>query len=266
MELVMKVGGWKRTKIGYVLFYRCPECAKCQEMILRDANGQAECFACDKKFPHDSFVQVRLRRKIVVCSRCSADVPLTPSYFGVVGLGYICSECHSYVAVAYGMQAVNPTTVLKPNWNPIVWKRCEVVDKNTAFTVCRTRRDYLVVQLLQAMVKEEDSRFLFVREKDQLAGLYVDIARRKYLGFLVWNVADAHAVLRQVFIVPGERRRGLALRLVDFWVARYADKVNTTFGIESPNEKALNLHIKLGHIVQEGDSVRGVKCFFVQGL
>lgn len=51
--------------------------------------------------------------------------------------------------------------------------------------------------------------------------------------------------------------------LVTFWVDRYADKLRTSFGIEAPNEMALNLHIKLGHAPEDGDSEKGLKCFFV---
>ena len=261
MKLVVKVGGWKRKKTAQVQFYRCPDCAHCQETIFWGPDELAECFSCHKRFPHRAFTPAKVRRIIAVCRECGADVPLTPSYFGIAGLGYICSECKSYVAIAYGMQTVNPTTVLQPAWNPGVRKRGELVSKNLVFTRCRTKKDYLIVQLLQAFVKEEDSRFLFVRDKEQSAGLYLDVAKRKYLGFLVWNKSDEHAILRQIFIVPHKRRKGLASRLVTFWIERYANKVNDTFGIESPNEKALNLHIKLGHVIQEGESVKGVKCF-----
>jgi GNAT superfamily N-acetyltransferase len=235
-------------------------------MISWRADQMAECYRCNRRSPKDAFGLARVRRVVAECRECGADVSLTPSNFGFAGLGYICSQCGNYVAASYGMQTVDPTTALNPNWNPTIQKRGDPVDKNTVLMRCRTKKDFLVVRLLQVAAKAEDSRLMFARDEDQDAGLYFDTARRKYLGFIVWSVSDEHAVLRQIFIVPDERRKGLAAKLVSFWVEHYADKVNDTFGIESPNEKALNLHTKLGHARMEGDSVKGLKCFFVSGL
>ena len=49
-------------------------------------------------------------------------------------------------------------------------------------------------------------------------------------------------------------------------VNQHADKLNSKFGIEAPNENAIALHLKLGHIKAEGDSYFGVKCFLVQSF
>jgi acetyltransferase (GNAT) family protein len=103
---------------------------------------------------------------------------------------------------------------------------------------------------------------MFVRDGEESAGLVLDQKTGEYLGFIVWNVSAGHAILRQIFTVQDERRRGLAERLVVYWVTRYADELSDTFGVESPNDKASNLHIKLGHMVKEGDGLKGIKCFF----
>jgi GNAT superfamily N-acetyltransferase len=161
---------------------------------------------------------------------------------------------------------VNPRTALRVDWNPTIITRGDPVGKNTSLVRIRTKRDLLVVRLLQVAAKEEDGRFLFCRENEQAAGLYVDQARGKYLGFIVWSEDDEHAVLRQIFIVSDERRKGLAEALVRFWVTRYAERISSTFGIEAPNEKAIALHLKLGHLVSEGDLVKGVKCFFAPSM
>jgi hypothetical protein len=85
------------------------------------------------------------------------------------------------------------------------------------------------------------------------------------LGFLVWT-EDEYAVLRQIFVVEDERRKGYAERLVTFWIKKYADRFHEKFGIEAPNEKAMNLHVKLGHVRIEGDLFVGIKCFRVPGF
>jgi len=207
---------------------------------------------------------VKRRRIIADCAGCGREVPLIPCNCGA--LGYICSSCSNYVAICYGRQAVQPSLVLDVDWNPTIWNRAEIIrTAELSFVRCKTTKDYLVVQVLQAVVKEEDSRFLFVRPKEHWAGLLLDSNKRKYLGFLVWT-EDKCAVLRQVFIVEDERRKGHAKTLVKFWVERYADRLNEKFGIESPNEQAMKLHIKLGHVKVEGDSHVGVKCFLVFGV
>jgi hypothetical protein len=161
---------------------------------------------------------------------------------------------------------VNPLSVLDVKWNPTVVQRGEpVFSSQRQFVVCRTAKDFLILKVLQAVVKEEDSRFLFARPKEHYAGLLLDAKRPKYLGFLVWT-EDKYAVLRQIFVAEDERRKGHAENMVRFWVERYADALHEKFGIESPNEQATRLHVKLGHIKIEGDSYVGIKCFRVPGM
>lgn len=254
--------GWKSKKTSRIDFYRCPNCGHCQESIFYGPDEMTECFHCNKRFRARKFLLAKVQRPVVECGRCGASVSITESNSNIVGIGYLCPACQSYVAVEYGRRMVHPLHVLELDWNPTIRRRGERVDDGLLFTRCRTKKDYLVVQLLQVMAKKENPRFMFVRERAQFAGLYFDAEKLKYLGFLVWTVTGKHAVLRQIFIVPHERRKGLAERLVVFWVERYADRVNDTFGIEGPNEKALKLHEKLGHVRIEGESVKGLKCFF----
>jgi len=54
--------------------------------------------------------------------------------------------------------------------------------------------------------------------------------------------------------------------MVTFWIERYAKTLSDQFGIEGPNEAALKLHIKLGHIRIEGPHAVGVKCHFAPTL
>jgi hypothetical protein len=261
----VSVSGWKSRKSATVSMYRCPACGNCQEMIWGGGDGKYRCVHCDRKFAEQEFGEAKRERTVVVCANCSREVTLLPSTFGIAGLGFICSDCHNYVAVLYGTHFINPTVVLTAKWNPTICRRAEPVAPGLSFVVCKSIKDFLVLKVLQAIVKEEDSRFLFGRPKEHEAGLLLDSERRKYLGFLVWTEAE-HAVLRQMFIVEDERRRGLAQQMVEFWVKNHADKLNQKFGIEAPNEKALSLHLKLGHIKREGDSYVGVKCFKVQSF
>jgi hypothetical protein len=202
----------------------------------------------------------------VECASCGQEVPLITSTFGIAGLGFICSDCSNYVAVLYGNRFVNPRLVLDMNWNPSIVDRGQrVFSDQREFVTCKSAKDFLVLSVLQAVVKEEDNRFLFARPKEHCAGLLINPMRRKYLGFLVWTEGE-YAVLRQIFIVEDERRKGHAENLVRFWVKEYAERLHDKFGIESPNEQATRLHLKLGHLITKGDSYFGIKCFRVPSL
>jgi DNA-directed RNA polymerase subunit RPC12/RpoP/GNAT superfamily N-acetyltransferase len=271
----VSVSGWKSRKLTTISMYRCPECGHTQDMICGGGEGKYQCFGCGKHFSENEFGEVKRERTAVACANCGRNVTLLPSTFGIAGLGFICSDCHNYVAVLYGTHFVNPRTVLTFGWNPAVCRRAQRMPSGLSFLVCETMKDFLVLKVLQAIVKEEDERFLFGRPKEHEAGLLLDCRRRKYLGFLVWTertwedgvwVDSEHAVLRQIFIVEDERRKGLAQQMVTHWVEQHADKLNSKFGIEAPNEKATALHLKLGHIKAEGDSYVGVKCFRVQSF
>lgn len=258
----LKVAGWTSRKVGSVLFYGCPGCRHCQDILFGGCDNLAECSSCHEQFPAEDFTKIQRKRTILKCGDCGREVPLIPSYYGF--LGYICPDCSNYVAIHYGKQALQPSSVLDVNWNPtLVDRGVSLSGGELWFASCKTVRDYLVVRVLQAIAKQEDGRFLSLgAEKEHLAGLLLDSKRHKYLGFIVWT-EDKYAVLRQIFIVEQKRRKGHAKRLVRFWVERYADRVHPKFGIEAPNEKALSLHAKLGHIKIEGDSFRSIKCFLV---
>lgn len=263
---IIKLSGWRSRKLGGVTFYRCPGCGNCLDMPFWCADGLIQCFRCQSKFPHEEFKPVRRKRTIVECSDCGRGVPLVPSTFGMAGLGFICSDCSNYVAILYGNQFLQPGLVLDVAWNPAVCDRGECLSfDGPRFVPCRTTKDFAVLKVLQAVVKEEDSRFLFGDPKAYCAGLLVDSMKGRYLGFLVWT-EDKYAVLRQIFIVKDERRKGHAEKLVKFWVGRYADRLHEKFGIESPNEQAISLHVKLGHLRIEGDRYVEIKCFRVQGV
>jgi hypothetical protein len=269
----ISMNGWKSRKLAKISMYQCPECGNCQDMLfLAGKDGKYPCFGCNKKFARNEYHQVKRTRTVVVCGKCNREVALAPSTVGLAGVGYICSDCSNYVAVFYGTHFVNPRTVLTFRWNPTVCRRAERTQSGLSFLVCDTMKDLLVLTVLQAIVKQEDSRFLYGNSKEYEAGLLLDCRRRKYLGFLVWTERvwvdgvwkdSDHAVLRQMFVVEDERRKGFAQQMVTHWVKQHADKLNPKFGIEAPNENAIALHLKLGHIKAESDSYHGLKCFLV---
>ncbi len=256
------IAGWRKRKTSLLEFYKCPGCGGAQESLFIDENDHSQCFKCNQKFPKENFGTAIVKRGVVECGNCGTDVHLTPSNANMFGIGYLCSQCQSYVAVEYGNRLVDPIEALKPSWNPSLQQRGKQMETDLLFLPCRTTKDYLIVRIMQLIAKTEDGRFMLVRKGDQAAALLLGSDQQKYLGFIVWHTEKAHATLHQIFIVPDERKKGLATRLIEYWVKEYADKISNTFGIEAPNDKALRLHAKLGHLKIDGDTATGVKCFF----
>lgn len=182
-------------------------------------------------------------------------------------VGPLCSnfECSNYVAVAYGKRCFDPKTVLDPAWNRGLGARATPIARGLLFGRCRSKRDHVVLRVLQVLAKQEDHRFKFGEPSEFHSVLCLDSSRRSYIGFLIWT-EDGTAVLRQIFVVKGKRRKGYASAMVSYWVENFANKVADRFGIEEPNESAIKLHAKLGHLRLEGSKTIGVKCHFVQSF
>jgi hypothetical protein len=262
MVQVLRVEGSRSRRIARITFYRCPKCGDCQDMLPADQGGTVDCFRCHKSSPRSAFTIVNKKRVIAQCAHCGQEVPFVPSTAGI--LGPLCSNlgCSNYVAVAYANTLVQPSLVLDVSWNRTLRDRAEPVAAGLLFARCRSKKDHLVLRVLQVLAKQDDQRFNFGDLEEHCSALFFDTKQRKYLGFLIWS-ADKTAILRQLFVVKSERRKGHASRIVPFWVERYANKLGDRFGIEGPNEAAVKLHVKLGHIRIQGSNAVGINCYFV---
>jgi GNAT superfamily N-acetyltransferase len=259
---MLRVEGSRSRRIGRVKFYRCPVCGDCYDALSVDQNGLAKCFACNQSSPGTAFARIMKKRVLGRCAHCDAEVPFVPSTTGLIGP--MCSNfaCSNYLAVAFGRAFLEPDRVLDPNWNRGLRDRAQCVSAGLLFARCRTKKDQTVLQMLQVLAKQDDERFKFGDPKDFRSALCFDAKRRKYLGFLIWTESKA-AILHQLFVVRDERRKGIASKMVKFWIENYAKRLGERFGIEGPNEAALKLHVKLGHIKIKGSNAIGVKCHFV---
>lgn len=248
---------------GRVPFLVCPHCAARSESLLQDAKGLLVCNRCQSHAAVDAFVVLQLDRRIAVCAGCRSRIPLTPDY--AAALGFLCPRCRNYVALHYGRGAVQPRLVLDVRWNPDLRPRARRVIGGLRFVLCRSKRDETVLNALQVRAKAEEPSFRFGRlDQHEAALLLVGSGKGRYAGYIVWTV-DAHAVLRQIFIFPRERRRGLARAAMMYWAVNHAEPVASRFGIESPNKKSMNLLVRLGYAKRAGRRVVGDKCFFVLG-
>jgi GNAT superfamily N-acetyltransferase len=263
MIQVLRVEGWKSRRLGSVTFYKCALCGDCYDLLTPDQRGLAHCFACNKSSPETTFARIKRKTVIARCAHCDAEVSFVPSTMGLIGP--MCSDfaCSNYLAVAFGKAFLEPRTVLDPNWNRGIRGRAQRVSAGLLFARGRSKKDQTVLQMLQVLAKQDDERFKFGDPNEFQSALCFDARRRKYLGFLIWTESNT-AVLHQLFVVRDERRKGIASKMVTFWIENYAKRLGERFGIEGPNEAALKLHVKLGHIKIRGSDAIGVKCHFVR--
>jgi GNAT superfamily N-acetyltransferase len=262
MIQVLRVEGWKSRRVGSVTFYKCPLCGDYYDLLTPNPKGLAQCFACNKSSAETTFVRIKKKTVIARCAHCGTEVPFVPSAVGLIGP--MCSDfaCSNYVAVCYGKAFLEPRTVLDTRWNPGLQSRGERISAGLLFAPCRSKKDQTILRLLQVLAKQDDERFKFGDPNEFRSALCFDRRQRRYLGFLVWTESKT-AVLHQLFVVRDERRKGIASKMVNFWIDNYAKRLGERFGIEGPNEAALKLHVKLGHIKIRGSDAIGVNCHFV---
>ena len=258
-ELVQLLGR-KEMRMGPVTFRRCPGCGIEGESFIGGPGGLVHCHLCRGEFPPSEFKVVTRSRSIAVCNGCGRQVSLTPANEG--WLGYLCAHCNNYVAVHYGNHRLQPSIPLKVTWNSDAGARARAVGRTLRFLECRTKKDFLVVKLLQVLAQQEHAPFRSVSSADHKAALFFRSDQVAYIGFLVWTEEKA-VVLRQIFVKPQHRRRGYASDVLRFWERRRVEPLRSSFGVESPNDRTLRLLVKLGYARMDGEHVIGVRCFFL---
>ena len=252
---MLRVEGSKSRHVARIRFFRCPGCGDCQDLLFPNANGMVQCFACNELRPQSEFEVVQKRRIVARCAHCGDDVPFAPSTSGLIGP--LCSnfECSNYLAVAYGNTFLEPRLVLSPTWNLGLGDRAQSMSGDFLLARCLSKRDHTVLKVLQVLAMQDDHRFKFGDPEEYCSALCIDTKRQKYIGFLIWT-ENKTAILRQLFVVKDERRKGRASTMVRFWVERYAKPMGDKFGIEGPNEAALKLRQARPHKDRKSPSNR----------
>jgi hypothetical protein len=126
-------------------------------------------------------------------------------------------------------------------------RRGERMPSGLSFLICETMKDFLVLKVLQAIVKEEDERFLFGRPKEHEAGLLLDCRRRKHLGLWSGQSVFGQKAFGKIATTQYSVRCSLSRmsegrdspkQMVTHWVEQHADKLNSKFGIEAPERES----------------------------
>jgi len=262
-ERLSKLAGWKVKKMGDVDFVQCPYCGHCSESFFLDKDSMAKCYKCKKGFHGDKLRTAILKKPVAICKICETEVSLTPENLEISGgYSYICPKCMNVVAFKFKNYLLQPQTVMKLKWNKSIKNRCVQIVDDLFFADCKDKKDLLILKVMQLMAKEENTGFLYFREEEHKAALVFSVEKEKYIGFIVWT-ENKNAILRQLFIIDDERRKGHGTKILKFWVENFANKINDKFGIESPNNKLNKLLVKLEYAKFDGEYIKGIKCFFV---
>ena len=172
-------------------------------------------------------------------------------------------------------------------WNPKVIKNAMNIENDLFCLECHDNHHYNIInKLINIGDKEERLPFLPIEPGDN-ALLIFDPKRELYLGYLTWNFDlneeyckyveweglnkpyyhcnGGGEILRLLYIVKEERRKGYASKLVKFWVENYAMKTHNRFGVEAMIESPIvELLIKLGYVKRVATDKRlPLNCYYV---
>jgi hypothetical protein len=259
--LPLKLSGWKSLRRGALECYQCPSCGTLHEVLFGSDNG-FKCFNCKTTCLLEEFKQSEMEATFAVCAECDQEMALTPYREGFIG--YLC-RCGNCVAVPFENELVLPSDILRLEWNTALAARGVPLTKTCLVAVCETAKDREILKMLQVLAQEENGEFRLANSEND-ALLAFDARIGIYLGYVLWYNDIEYATLNQLFVVPEQRRRGHAASMVMYWVENHAKRIAEKFVLESPNEAAIALHLKLGHVRKEGDQIVGVNCRFVSGL
>ena len=205
-------------------YYSCPACKKLLEGLYggepRDDGCWFECERCKVKSPEKSFKIVRVKVKGYLCIRCCKYVP---DYALNRSSGNIhCSNCTLDIAFQHPRFGKIPERVLK-KITPAIKRRIHWLDSATGILVTTTLWDRLVLQSLNewALREQESTKTgpFFVRIRNSNGLLLVK--SECYVGYLSWDSKNSEIpIVRQLFVLPELRRKGLGLALVDHFGAK----------------------------------------------
>jgi GNAT superfamily N-acetyltransferase len=257
--------GWDRRTTTIEQWYQCPACQlEAQSLVISESGGW-KCYRCGAEHRVEDLGSVDKTVALLTCHECGNEVSATPgnlySYWG-----YICPKCKNTVAITFEGELVQPNTVFSVDWNHEIQMRSKDINEELRIAEVESERDLLIVHVMQSMAREEGEPFLGARLEEHGCCLVFHSLGRMFLGYVLWSDDESEATLRQIYVVPEERRKGFAAGLLTYWVREYADRIGARFAVESPNEKSVALLVKLGFASADATPSSEHKCFFVGGM
>lgn len=229
-------------------FFECPHCGKTYFSIgtSKTENGVPiyTCSRCLGKLKENEFRKVQKRLVEFLCEKCSGYIPNVSENRCNIDRDLLCPKCHQIVA--YGPRPVHVSQVRAISEDII--RKSQAIRPGLFFIDARSRDERAKLRYLNDIAQQEDIRFRGIQRN--FKG-HLIFSEKTLLGYLSWNrTADHVPVIRQLFIIPGMRRKGLGTILVRQFVKKTcsdrSDK-HPPFTVESPNEASMRLIAKLGY-------------------
>ena len=236
-----------KRSVNYV-FFSCPRCGNLHESLgtseYRNGKPAQKCHSCGKLSPIDDFDEVIRPVVGFYCKRCRFYLPDLSGFWLAEG-DNLCPECHHVVAVGHSTRGKTPEgTVEKPTAE--IRKRSYGMEGGLRILHTAKDWDRLVLRYLNSLAQVESHDFFRTRRSNGL--LLLD--SKRYLGYLSWDMNEGELpTMRQIFVVPSERGKGHATRLVLRFLSDIAMKRlqnGLQFYVESPNDASAQLLNKLG--------------------
>jgi hypothetical protein len=121
------------------------------------------------------------------------------------------------------------------------------------------QRDLVPIALMRHFATDEHESFRAPDLSVHRCLMLISREANCICGYLLWTDDEGEVTLRQIYVMPSLRRRGCAEALIRHWVPAYADALGPRFAVEAPNEKSMNLLVKLG-LADLNNVARG-KCY-----
>ena len=126
---------------------------------------------------------------------------------------------------------------------------------------CTFSQEKLAKQIVSYLVSEafkENSEFSALKDWGNI-GIVAN--HNEYIGYLVW-FEGYRSRINQIFIFNKHRRKGYASKFLKNWVENIAILKESFFEVESPNDLARNLLVKLKYTHFEDDKIIGDKFYW----
>lgn len=251
-------------------FLQCPNCGwKTPDLYGRDVNGRTvyQCSRCHEKFTQEQIETLwkTVPKKVYAyrCEGCGEYIPNTSENRNMLGVfnELLCPTCNEGKGniLSLKLVAINGHHASK----------LRTMTAESYITPVKTRKHQIILRYLNILAKIEQTSWRKVPQRGIQA--YITTLEGP-IGYLAYTKDEGYhglPVIRQLFVVKEERRKGHATRLVKHFLTNQCekpDKKGCFFLIESPNDASLRLFQKLGYVRIEDKEIRFINCYWIQCL
>lgn len=140
-----------------------------------------------------------------------------------------------------------------------------------------TDNDFSLFMKLLEIAKQEQWNNLKKRIHDrtwftpvnlQSSSIGLLLNKKEYIGYIVWTdkLIPNMLTTTQIFVIKKHRKKGYASILTEYWVEKFADKINEFFCVQDPNPKSIKILLRKGYVKEAENKIIGLKCKFIKPI